>query len=195
MRQFQLLSDDVLLVGDATALHLFSIRFLFLQIVLNVNFQIKHHLVLLLLNLELLEHDLGLIALILQTVLELHCHLSFSLEMLGLLISLSDTSALDLVLELKVLLVNSAFLGESLLDLNLAHLLLVLQVLDTRLGDRNVNLYKVGLLASLHRLSLRFLGQVAILELSCLLVLRPTILQDRIVENVHVLVQSVTNLL
>ena len=55
--------------------------------------------------------------------------------MLGLLVRLSDTSPLNFVLNLKVLFVNSALLSKSLLDLSLTHLLLVFQVLDTRLGN------------------------------------------------------------
>ena len=60
--------------------------------------------------------------------------------MLGLLVRLSDTSPLNFVLNLKVLFVNSALLSKSLLDLSLTHLLLVFQVLDTRLGNGNVDL-------------------------------------------------------
>ena len=46
------------------------------------------------------------------------------------LVSICDTSTLDFVLKLEVLFVDTALLGEDVKDVGVAHLLLVLEVLD-----------------------------------------------------------------
>ena len=69
LRQSQLLLDDLLLVGDATCLHLLGILECGLGGVLGINLLVEHDLTLLLLLGQLFEHDLGMIALSLQLVL------------------------------------------------------------------------------------------------------------------------------
>ena len=133
-----------------------------------------------------------MVTLVLERMGQLHRHLSFRLEVLGLRIGLGDASPLDLVLELEVLLINASLLRQRLLDLRLGHLLLVLEVLDPRLGNRDVNFDKVSLLPGLHRLSNRLLGQVAIVELASLHVLGPAVCKDLVVENINVFVKPVT---
>ena len=133
-----------------------------------------------------------MVTLVLERMGQLHRHLSFRLEVLGLRIGLGDASPLDLVLELEVLLINAALLRQRLLDLRLGHLLLVLEILDPRLGNRDVNFDKVSLLPGLHRLSNRLLGQVAIVELASLHVLGPAVCKDLVVENINVFVKPVT---
>ena len=93
--------------------------------------------------------------------------------MFGFLISLSHTTTLDFVLQLEVFFVNSALLGKDLFNLRVAHLFLVVEVLDARLSDRDVDLDEVGFLTSLHGLSLGLLGEVAIVEFAVLLALGP----------------------
>ena len=68
-------------------------------------------------------------------MVQLHGHLSFSFEKLGLLVGLSDATPLDLVLQLKVLLVLGTLLSENFLDLGIAHILLVLEILDAGIGN------------------------------------------------------------
>jgi hypothetical protein len=63
-------------------------------------------------------------------VVQLHRHLSLSLEVLSLLVSVSDSTSLDLVLKLEVLFVDSALFSENFFDVRVTHLLLVLEVLD-----------------------------------------------------------------
>ena len=111
------------------------------------------------------------------------------------LVSICDTSTLDFVLELEVLFVDTALLSEDVKDVGVAHLLLVLEVLDARLSDRNVDLDKVSLLTSLHCLSLSPLGQVTIVTLTRLHVLRPSVSQNLVVENLNVFVKTVSLLL
>jgi len=181
LRKTQLLLDDIILVRILTAPHLFLILFRLVEFMLDINLQVKHLLALLFFDLKLLEDDLGLILLVSQTMLQFHRQLSLSFEMLGLLVSLSDTSSLNLVLKLKVLFVNTALLSQSLFDLDLTHLLLVLQVFNTRISNWDVNFDEISLLASLHGLSLCFFGQVAIVKLACLLVFSPAIRQDLVI--------------
>ena len=184
--------DDVLPVDSTAGIHLLSILFLDLKVLLHVDLQVEHLLAFLLLDLELLKHDLGMVTLVLERMGQLHRHLSFRLEVLGLRIGLSDASPLDLVLELEVLLINAALLRQRLLDLRLGHLLLVFEVLDPRLGNRDVDFDKVSLLPGLHRLCNRLLGQVAVVELASLHVLSPAVREDLVVENVNVFVKPVT---
>lgn len=94
----QLLLDDILLVSKLLRCHLFRVLLSQLHSLLGRDFQIKHSLALFLFFLELFEHDLGMLTLCLQRVVQLHCHFSFSLEVLGLLVSISDATALNLVL-------------------------------------------------------------------------------------------------
>ena len=150
--------DDVFSVDSAAGLHLLGVLFLDLEVLLHVDLQVEHLLALLLLDLELLKHDLGMVTLVLERMGQLHRHLSFRLEVLGFRISLGDAAALDLVLELEILLINTALLSQRLLDLSLGHLLLVLQVLYPRLGDTDVDFDKVGFLPGLHRLCNRLLS-------------------------------------
>lgn len=168
-----MLANDVLLVGCAARFHLLSILLGDFHGLLSRDFQVQHVLALFLFFTELFEQDLSLISLGLELVHQLHLHLSLSLEMLGFLISISDTTALNLVLKLQVVLIHGPLLCEDLLDLGIAHHLLVLEVLNTRLCDRDVNLNKVGLLSGFHGLSLSLLGQLAIIQLPCLHVFLP----------------------
>jgi len=105
--------------------------------------------------------------------MELHLHLSLSFKVLGLLVRLGDAASLDLILQLMVLFINAPLLGQRILDLIVAHQFLVIEVLDARVGYADVNLNKVSLLPGLVRLSLRLLGQVAIVELASLHILDP----------------------
>ena len=68
-------------------------------------------------------------------MVQLHSHLSFSFEELGLLVGLSDATPLDLVLQLKVLFVLGTLLSENFLNLGIAHILLVLEILDAGIGN------------------------------------------------------------
>ena len=68
-------------------------------------------------------------------MVQLHGHLSFSFEELGLLVGLSDATPLDLVLQLKVLFVLGTLLSENFLNLGIAHILLVLEILDAGIGN------------------------------------------------------------
>ena len=190
-----LLLDNVLLIANAFAVHLLRILLFDLLLLLHVNLLVQHLLALLLLDFELLEHNFSVISLILKSMLKLHCHLSLSLEMLGLLIGLSDASTLDLVLQLEVLLVHSALLSQRLFDLSLRHLLLILQILDAGLCNRDVNVNEICLLSSLHLLCNRLLGQVTIVKLASLLVLFPAVVENVLVQNIDILVESVTILL
>ena len=184
--------DDVLPVDSTAGFHLPSILFLDLKVLLHVDLQVKHLLAFLLLDLELLKHNLGMVTLVLERMGQLHRHLSFRLEVLGLRIGFGDATPLDLVLELEVLLINAALLSQRLLDLRLGHLLLVLEVLDPRLGNRDVDFDKVSLLPGLHRLCNRLLGQVAVVELASLHVLSPAVREDFLVENINVFVKPIT---
>ena len=130
LRESELLLDDVLLISNAASVHLLGIFFNELKSLLSSDLQVKHVLALDLFITQLLKHRVGLVPLVLKLVLELHLHLSLSLEILGLLVGLSDTAALDLVLELVVLLVNAPLLRQRLFDLVVAHELLVVEVLD-----------------------------------------------------------------
>ena len=98
---------------------------------------------------------------------------------------MSDTTTLDLVLELEVLLVNTALLGQKLIDLSFAHLLLVFEILDTGRSDRNVNVDEVCHLAALHSLSLGLLSELRVVQLACLDILDPAVTKDSIVELVN----------
>lgn len=184
--------DDVLPVDSTAGFHLPSILFLDLKVLLHVDLQVKHLLAFLLLDLELLKHNLGMVTLVLERMGQLHRHLSFCLEVLGLRIGFGDATPLDLVLELEVLLINAALLSQRLLDLRLGHLLLVLEVLDPRLGNRDVDFDKVSLLPGLHRLCNCLLGQVAVVELASLHVLSPAVREDFLVENINVFVKPIT---
>ena len=184
--------DDVLPIACTAGLHLLGVLFLDLKVLLHVDLQVEHLLAFLLLDLELFKHDLSVVTLVLERMGQLHRHLSFRLEVLGLRIGLGDAAPLDLVLEFKVLLINAALLSHRLLDLRLGHLLLILEVLDPRLGNRDVDFDEVGLLPGLHRLSNRLLGQVAVVELASLHVLSPAVREDLVVENVNVFVKPVT---
>ena len=184
--------DDVLPIDFSTGLLLPSILFFQLEVLLHVNLQVEHFLALLLLNLELLEHHLGIISLILKCMGQLHCHLSLRLEMLSFLIGFGDASTLDLVLELEVLLIDAALLCQRLLNLRLGHLLLILEIFDPGFSDRDVDLDKVSLLTGLHCLSNSFLGQVAIVELTSLHILRPAVSKNLVVKNINVFVKPVT---
>ena len=193
MRQSQLLLDDVFLVAHALCFHLFGVLLLDFEVLLHVDLQVEHLLALLLLNLELLKHDLSVVSLVLECMSQLHGHLSLCLEKFGFLIGLSDATTLDFVLKLEVLLVHSALFSESLHDLSFRHLLLILQVLDTRLSDRDINLHQVGLLFGLVHLRDGLLGQVTVVELARLLVLLPAVSKNLIVQNVNVLMKPVTD--
>ena len=185
--------DDVFSVDSTAGLHLLGILFLDLKVLLHVDLQVEHLLAFLLLDLELFKHDLGVVTLVLECMGQLHRHLSFRLEVLGLRIGLGDAAPLDLVLEFKVLLINAALLSQRLLDLRLRHLLLILEVLDPRLGNRDVDFDQVSLLPGLHCLCNRLLDQVAVVELASLHVLSPAIREDLVVENINVFVKPVTD--
>ena len=75
--------------------------------------------------------------------MQLHLHLSLGLEVLGLLVCLGDTAPLNLVLQLEVLLIHTPLLGKRLLNLIVAHELLVFKVLDARLSNTDVDLDKI----------------------------------------------------
>ena len=176
-------------------MHLFGILIGGLSLVLSINLLVKHNLGLLLLLSELFQHDLGVVPLSLQLVLQLHCHLALSLLELILLIGISLTAALDFVLKLQILLVDTALLSEDVKDVGVAHLLLVLEVLDARLSDRDVDLDEVRLLSGLHGLGLSPLGEVAVVALASLHILLPSVRQDRVVQDLNVLVETLTLLL
>ena len=114
-----------------------------------------------------------MVTLCLQLVLQFHGLLSLGLEELGFLVGIGDTTALNLVFELHVIFIYASLLSKGVLNVLIAHGHLVLKVTDARLGNGNVNLDKTRLLASLHRLSLRLLGQVAVVKLTCLHILCP----------------------
>ena len=114
-----------------------------------------------------------MVTLCLQLVLQFHGLLSLGFEELGFLVGICDTTALNLVFELHVIFIYASLLSKGVLNVLIAHGHLVLKITDARLGNGNVNLDKTRLLASLHRLSLRLLGQVAVVKLTCLHILRP----------------------
>ena len=184
--------DDVLPVDLTIGLLVLGILLLDLEVLLHVDLQVEHLLALLFLDLQLLEHHISMVLLVLKRVGQLHRHLSIGLEKLGFRVGFSDTSPLDLVLELEVLFIDATLLGQRLLDLRLGHLLLVLEVLDPRLSDRDVDLDKVGFLTRLHSLRHRLFGQVAVVELASLHVLRPAVGQNLVIENINVFVKPVT---
>ena len=125
-----MLADNVFLVGDAARFHLLGIFFSKLHCLLCSDLKVKHVFALFLFFFELLEYDLSLISLSLELVMQLHCHLSLSLKVLSFLISICDTTSLDFVLELKVFFVRAPLLREDLLDLGVAHHLLIFEILD-----------------------------------------------------------------
>ena len=124
---------------------------------------------------------------------QLHGHLSLCLEKFGFLVGLGDATSLDFVLELEVFLVHSAFFSKRLHDLSFGHLLLILQVLNARISDRDINLDQVGLLFGLVHLCDGLLGQVTVVEFARLLVLLPAVSKNLIVQNVDVLMKPVTD--
>ena len=65
-------------------------------------------------------------------MLQLHLHLSLGLCLNGFLDSVSDTFFSDLEVELHVLFVSDALLSQNILDLRVAHISLILEILDTR---------------------------------------------------------------
>ena len=159
---------------------------------LGVNLLVKHDLALLLLLGELLQHDFSVVALSLQLMLQLHCHLSLSLLELVLLVGVSDPTTLDFVLELEVLLVYAALLSQDVKDVLVTHRLLILEVCDARLSDRDIDIDEVRLLFGLHSFSLSPLCQIAVITLSCLHILLPGVRQDLVVQNLNVLVQALS---
>mmetsp|Transcript_11521 Transcript_11521/g.15557 ORF Transcript_11521/g.15557 Transcript_11521/m.15557 type:complete len:236 (-) Transcript_11521:590-1297(-) len=176
-------------------MHLLGVLLHKLQRLIGRDLQIEHVLAFDFFLAELLEHNVGLVALVLQLVVQLHLHLSLGLEILSLLISFSNTTALNLKLNFEVLFVDSALLSQNLFDLRLRHLLLVLKVFNARHGNRNVNLNQIGLLASLVGLSLRLLGKVAIVEFPGLHVLGPAEFEVFVVEDVDVVMEHIALLL
>ena len=99
--------DDVFLIGGATGVHLLGIFLLQFEGLLSRDLQVKHVLALDLLIAELLQHDIGMISLILQIMVQLHNHLSLGLEVLRLLVSFSYATTLNLVFKLMILLVSA----------------------------------------------------------------------------------------
>ena len=192
LRELELLLNDLILVGDLSCSLLLGIFLGDLHVLLSGDLQVEHLLALLLFFLELFKHDGGVLLLGLDRVLKLHLSFTLSLLELLLLVLLSDTAASDLILKLKVLLVDLTLLSEDLLDLGVGHLLLVVEILDTGLGDGDVDFDEVGLLASLHGLLLGVLGQVAIVQLALLLGKLPGVLEKLSVENLNVLVEAIT---
>lgn len=126
---------------------------------------------------------------------QLHDHLTLSFKELGLLVSLSHTTTLNLKLNLHVVLVNPALLSKDIIYLGLCHRFLIFQVLNARSCDRDVNLNQICLLTSLICLLLSLLGKVAVVEPSLLLILGPGQSQDVFVQDLDVLVQSVAQYL
>ena len=94
--------------------------------------------------------------------MQLHRHLSLSLKVLGLLVCVSDSTTLNLVLEFKIFLIDGTFLSKDFFDISVGHLLLVLEILDAGLGNRNIDFDQVSFLAGLHCFSLCFLGEVTV---------------------------------
>ena len=128
-------------------------------------------------------------------MLQLHLHLSLSLCLNGFLDSLSDTFFRDLELELHVLFVSDALLSQNILDLRVAHISLILEILDTRGLNGDINLDKTRLLASFHGLLLRLFGQMGVIAASYLFVLHPAVGKDTVVKLVNFIVELVSLLL
>jgi len=154
----QLLLDDILLVGDTALMHRIRILLRQLKCLLCSNLQVKHVLTLDFFVSELFKHYFSLVSLVLQLVMKLHFHLSLGLEIFGFLVSLSDASALNLVLKLEILFVNSPFFRQSLLDLRIAHLFLIIEILDTWLSNWDIDFNKICFLTGLISLGLRLLS-------------------------------------
>ena len=114
-----------------------------------------------------------MVTLCLQLVLQFHGLLSLGLEELGFLVGICDATALDLVLELHVFFIYSSLLSQGILNVLVAHSHLIFKIADAGLGNGNVDLDETRLLSSLHRLGLRLLGQVAVVKLTRLHILRP----------------------
>ena len=165
--------DDVLLIDGAAALHLSGILLSDFKCLLSCDLQIEHVFGLLLFFLQLLKEDFGVIALRLQLVLQFHRLLSLGLKELSFLVSISDTTALNLVLELHVFFIYASLLSQGVLNALVAHSHLIFKIADARLGNGNVDLDETRLLAGLHRLSLCLFGQVAVVKLTCLHILGP----------------------
>ena len=125
-------------------------------------------------------------------MLKLHLHLFLGSGELGTLVSISYAASLNLVLKLKVLLVSLAFLSQNVLNLRVAHVLLIFKVLDARLGNRDVNLNQVVLLTSLVGLLLGLLGQLTIFQTLSLKVVVPAIVEDLLIELLNIKVETVT---
>ena len=102
---------------------------------LSSDFQVEHFLALFLFFAELFKHDFSLVSLSLQLVHQFHLHLSLSLKVFGFLISIGDTAPLNFVLKLQVMLIHGALLRQNIINLVIAHLFLVFEVLDLRLGN------------------------------------------------------------
>ena len=125
------------------------------------------------------SHDIGgELLLELERVLDLLDLFLFRLVLLGLLLLLGHTSALDAIKDVGIVLVELLLVCESLLDLPESHLLQVKEVLDARIsyGYVDVNLGLL-LLESLHN-ELLLLEEVSVLEDSFLLVECDVVLFD-----------------
>ena len=125
-----MLANDVLSVGRPLGFHLLGAVLDVVQALLSRDLQIQHVLTLLLLFFELFEHDFGLVSCRLDRMFQSHLHLLLGFGEFGSLISLSDTTSLNLILQLKVLFVSPALLSEDVLNLRVAHRFLVLKILD-----------------------------------------------------------------
>ena len=67
--------------------------------------------------------------------MQLHRHLSLSLKVLSFLVCVSDSSTLNLVLELKIFFIHGTLFSEDFFDIRVGHLLLVLKILDAGLSN------------------------------------------------------------
>ena len=190
-----MLANDVLSVGRPLGFHLLGAVLDVVQALLGRDLQIQHVLTLLLLFFELFEHDFGLVSGRLDRMFQSHLHLLLGFGKFGSLISLSDTTSLNLILQLQVFFVSSSLLGEDVLNLRVAHRLLVLKILDAGLGDRDIDLHQVVLLASLISLLLSFLGQLTILQTLHLQEVVPAVVEDLCIELLNIRVQAVSLLL
>jgi hypothetical protein len=107
---------------------------------------------------------------------------TLSVELSGLLFSFSHSAALELSINVAVLLVDLSLLSEDVSDLVHGHFLESIEVLDAALSDRDVNVDLVVLLLELHDGLLLFLEEVLIFKATLLFVQLDVVLLDVFVE-------------
>lgn len=143
-----------------------------------VELDIEHLLGKLLFLGELLVVDVNLFLHLLNVVLQLLVLLSFSFELLLLVVGLSETSSIKFLHNFNVLLLKLPFFNENFFNLNLGHSNLSLKIIFLALLDVYFNLELLVLALHVHGLLAGILDQVLVLESTDLLLQLPALLKD-----------------